>query len=141
MQPGVTRGRVVSYGLSLGSAPAIALAASNPGLRALIVESGFANGQAMLETADPLGFPVTWLVRQPMLNTTKIATVTAPVLIMHGDADVQIPVQQGRDLYAAAHDPKQLRIVPGSGHDDVQRTLGLQAFSALVRSFTNAATP
>lgn len=140
-QPGVTLGRVVSYGLSLGSAPAIALAAANASMRALIVESGFSNGQAMAESADPLGFPVQWLLKQPMLNTTTIATVAAPVLIMHGEDDVQIPVSQGMDLYAAARGTKQLRLVPGAHHDDVQKVLGLSTYGALVRTFTNASTP
>ena len=140
-QPGVTLGRTVDYGYSLGSAPAIALAAATPGLRALIVESGFSNGQAMAETTDPLGFPVEWLLKQPMLNTARIATVQFPVLIMHGDADQQIPTDQGRDLYAAARDPKQLRIVAGAGHDNVLHTMGLAAVSLLLRTFTNAAAP
>jgi hypothetical protein len=76
-----------------------------------------------------------------MLNTERIAKVTAPVLVMHGDADILIPVAQGRELYAAAHEPRQLRIVTGAGHDEVQKVLGLPAFSALVRSFTNAGVP
>ena len=140
-QPAVTLSRVVSYGHSLGSAPAIRLAAATPGLRALIVESGFSNGQAMAESADPLGFPVGWLLREPMLNTTRIATVTAPVLIIHGEDDVQIPVSQGRDLYAAARGTKQLRLVAHAGHEDVQKAMGLSVFSALVRGFTNAGVP
>jgi fermentation-respiration switch protein FrsA (DUF1100 family) len=140
-QPGVTLGRVVSYGHSLGSAPAIALAAATPGLRALVVESGFSSGQAMAQSANPLGIPVTWLLRQPMANTTRIATVSAPVLIIHGSDDVQIPVAQGRALYDAAHDPRRITIVPGAGHSDIPAKLGLQAFAALVRSATNAANP
>ncbi len=140
-QPGVTLGRVVSYGHSLGSDPAIALAAENPGIRALVVESGFATGQAMAQSADPLGFPVTWLMREPMLNTARIATVAAPVLILHGSGDVQIPTEQGRALFAAAHDPKELVIVPGAGHTNVPATMGLEAFRALLRQFTNADTP
>ncbi len=133
--------RIVSYGHSLGSAPAIALAAANPGMRALIVESGFSNGQAMATSADPLGFPVRWLLREPMLNTEKIAAVLMPVLILHGEADIQIPVQQGRDLFAAARDPKQLQVVPRAGHNDVQIALGAAAFRSLIRTFTGADTP
>jgi hypothetical protein len=140
-QPGVTLARVVSYGHSLGSAPAIALAAANPGIRTLVVESGFSNGQAMAETANPLGIPVTWLLRQPMENAARIATVTAPVLILHGEADIQIPAWQARELYAAARGTKELRIEPGAGHEDVQKVIGLAAFRAQMRSFTNASVP
>jgi fermentation-respiration switch protein FrsA (DUF1100 family) len=136
-QPGVTLGRTVSYGHSLGSAPAIGLAAATPGMRALVIESGFSNGQAMAESADPLGFPVRWLLREPMLNTAKIATITAPVLILHGDADIQIPVQQGRDLYAAATStPKKLEIVKGAGHNDVPTKMGFVAYASMLVFFT-----
>ncbi|MGA9838487.1 MAG: alpha/beta hydrolase [Gemmatimonadaceae bacterium] len=140
-QPGVTIGRVVSYGHSLGSDPAIALAAANAGIRALVVESGFSNGQAMAQSADPLGFPVSWLMREPMLNTTRIATVQMPVLILHGSDDLQIPPSQGRALYDAAHEPKAITIVPGAGHETVEQVMGLPAFRALIRQFTNATAP
>jgi fermentation-respiration switch protein FrsA (DUF1100 family) len=140
-QPGVTLGRVVSYGHSLGSAPAITLAAGTAGIRALVIVAGFSTGQAMAETANPLGIPVTWLLREPMRNTTRIATVRAPVFIMHGEADNLIPVAQGRALYAAAKDPRQLRIVAGAGHDDVHKVLGVTTFGTLLRTFTNAAVP
>ena len=140
-QPGASLARVVSYGHSLGSAPAIAVAAANPGIRALIVESGFSSGQDMAQSADPLGFPVTWLLRQPMVNVERIATVQAPVLVLHGEQDVLIPVSQGRALYAAAPDPKQLRIVQGAGHEDVQVRLGVSEFTTIMRTFTNAAAP
>jgi len=140
-QPGVTIGRVVSYGHSLGSAPAIALAAANPGIRTLVIESGFSNGKAMAESANPLGIPATWLLREPMANTSRIAAVTAPVLIMHGAADIQIPVAQARELFAAASGTKELRIEPGAGHEDVQKVIGLVAYRAQMRSFTNAGVP
>jgi fermentation-respiration switch protein FrsA (DUF1100 family) len=140
-QRGVALARVVSYGHSLGSAPAIALAAANPGIRTLIIESGFSTGQAMAETANPLGIPVGWLLREPMLNVARIRTVTAPVLIMHGALDRLIPVEQGRALYTAAPDPKQMEIVPAAGHENLPQVLGLSAYIALVRGFTAADAP
>jgi len=39
-----------------------------------------------------------------------------PLLIVHGDQDGYFPVEHARQLYAAAHDPKELWIVPGYGH-------------------------
>lgn len=117
------------------------LAAANPGIRTLVIESGFSNGNAMAESANPLGIPVRWLLREPMENTKKIAAVTAPVLIMHGEADIQIPVAQARELYAAARGTKELRIEEGAGHEDVQKVIGLVAYRAQMRSFTNAGVP
>jgi pimeloyl-ACP methyl ester carboxylesterase len=39
-----------------------------------------------------------------------------PLLIVHGDRDGYFPVDHARQLYEAAHDPKELWIVPGFGH-------------------------
>jgi pimeloyl-ACP methyl ester carboxylesterase len=39
-----------------------------------------------------------------------------PLLIVHGDQDLFFPVDHAEQLYAAAHDPKELWIVPGFGH-------------------------
>ncbi len=139
-QPGVTLDKLISYGHSLGSAPAIALAAATPGLRALVVESGFSNGQAMAESADPLGIPVTWLLRQPMLNTQHIATVKSAVLVLHGGDDVLIPVAQGVALYEAAKDPKQLRLVAGATHTNIPQVMGA-AYGNVLRTFVTNALP
>ncbi len=46
----------------------------------------------------------------------KIAKITAPVVVLHGDADPLVPVEGGRDI-AATIPGAELRIVPGMGHD------------------------
>ena len=39
-----------------------------------------------------------------------------PLLIVHGDKDEYFPVDHAEQLYDAAHQPKELWIVPGFGH-------------------------
>src|SRR5580704_3463892 len=39
-----------------------------------------------------------------------------PLLIVHGDRDGYFPVDHAEQLYQAAHEPKELWIVPGFGH-------------------------
>jgi pimeloyl-ACP methyl ester carboxylesterase len=39
-----------------------------------------------------------------------------PLLIVHGDRDGYFPVDHAEQLYQAAHEPKELWIVPGLGH-------------------------
>ena len=46
----------------------------------------------------------------------KLAKITAPVLVMHGDADPLVRVEGGRDT-AASIAGAELQIVPGMGHD------------------------
>jgi pimeloyl-ACP methyl ester carboxylesterase len=47
---------------------------------------------------------------------TKLATVTAPTVVVHGEADPLVPVEGGRDT-AASIPGAELRIIPGMGHD------------------------
>jgi pimeloyl-ACP methyl ester carboxylesterase len=44
--------------------------------------------------------------------------VTAPLLVIHGEADGVIPVDMGRAIYMAANAPKQILTFPGAGHSD-----------------------
>jgi pimeloyl-ACP methyl ester carboxylesterase len=46
----------------------------------------------------------------------KLKTITAPTVVIHGDADPLVPVEGGRDT--AANIPgAELIIVPGVGHE------------------------
>jgi pimeloyl-ACP methyl ester carboxylesterase len=56
---------------------------------------------------DPVPVP-------PADAAAKIAPT--PLLIVHGDCDAYFPVDHAEQLYAAAHDPRELWIVPGFGH-------------------------
>lgn len=108
---------VVLYGQSLGTAIAAETATrTKPG--ALILESGFSSASSLAETALP--WLPTWLHglgRNRFESAQKLRTVRVPVLISHGDPDPVIPMSEGRALFAAANEPKQLLIMPGAGHN------------------------
>ena len=46
----------------------------------------------------------------------RLASVTAPTLVIHGDADPLVPVEGGKDTAASIKDA-ELLIIPGMGHD------------------------
>ncbi|HEX5709047.1 MAG TPA: alpha/beta hydrolase [Pyrinomonadaceae bacterium] len=126
----VTRSRgarpetVVLYGQSLGTAAATDVA-SRRTCGALVLESGLSSASDM--AARILPFAPRWthrLGRNRLDSARKLATVNCPVLIAHGERDETIPVEQGRALYAAAREPKRLRIVAGAGHNDLVATAG-----------------
>ena len=49
-----------------------------------------------------------------------VASVTAPLLVLHGIEDQVIPVEQGRAVYGAAGSTdKRILTLPGVGHQDV----------------------
>jgi fermentation-respiration switch protein FrsA (DUF1100 family) len=63
----------------------------------------------------------------------RIAKVTAPILIMHGERDDVIPIAFGERLYNLAKSPKRFMRIAGGGHSD------LGGFGALdaVKTFLN----
>ena len=138
--PGVTTSTLVLYGHSLGGVPTTELAAtigraSGP-LRAVVLESSFASGEAMAQSATILDIPGQWLIDGKFDNVGKLPDIHAPILILAGSDDIQIPRAQTDALYAHANDPKQLRIVAGAVHDDIPARLGVAAYTALLQALT-----
>ncbi len=50
-----------------------------------------------------------------------IGSMRCPVLVLAGTADHHTTEAQTRALFAAANEPKELWLVPGASHDDLQR--------------------
>jgi alpha-beta hydrolase superfamily lysophospholipase len=51
------------------------------------------------------------------LDVPKAARkITCPALVVHGDKDDTVPVEEGRELFAALAGPKRLCIIEGSDH-------------------------
>jgi hypothetical protein len=110
----------VLMGRSLGSACAIHLAHTHQAeYAALIIESGFAGIGPLLAR---LGLPVGLLGFQtdPVGNETKIAQISLPLLVIHGNEDTLIPVDNGLRLYVTS--PAQIKTlarIEGAGHNDL----------------------
>jgi fermentation-respiration switch protein FrsA (DUF1100 family) len=114
---GVEPARLVLYGQSLGTTAMVDLAARRP-MGALVVESGLSSASAMADAVMPwLPRPFHWFGRNSFASAAKLPRVACPVLIAHGDPDLIVPVAQSRALYAAAHEPKRLLILPGASHN------------------------
>ncbi len=109
-------------GRSLGSIPVIELAFNYQGeIQGLIVESGTANNFRRL--LNYLGIPEKEAILSEesfFLNKVKIRQVHKPTLIIHGEYDQIISVNEGEELYqnSGAQD-KRVLIIPGADHNDV----------------------
>lgn len=129
--------KLVLYGQSLGTTAAAELAAKRP-CGALVLESGLSSAADMARVILPwLPRGVARLTRNKFDSVSKLPRVRCPVLVAHGERDEVIPVEQGRALYAAAPEPKQLRVVPGAGHNDLHAAGGpayLDAVADFIRS-------
>jgi pimeloyl-ACP methyl ester carboxylesterase len=124
---GLNRERLFVMGRSLGSAAAIEIAAhAGAGIAGLIIESGFAYTLSLLTTLGlRLELPETGpgapeRAKIGFGSLDKIAQVRVPTLIIHGEADWLIPVENGHTLYercGAAN--KRLLTIPHAGHNDL----------------------
>mmetsp|Transcript_167962 Transcript_167962/g.534194 ORF Transcript_167962/g.534194 Transcript_167962/m.534194 type:complete len:153 (+) Transcript_167962:648-1106(+) len=45
-----------------------------------------------------------------------VETPACPLLVIHGDADSNVPIENGKALFQSAADPKQLLIIPKGNH-------------------------
>lgn len=108
--------QVVLYGQSLGTTAAVDVA-SRKETSAIILESGLSSASSMAEKMLPwLPRLLHGLGRNRFESARKLAEVHCPSLITHGDPDPTIPTEQGRELFAAANEPKKLMVIPGAGH-------------------------
>ncbi len=119
---GVDDEDIVVIGKSLGGAVACGICGGLP-LRGLVLESTFTSLLAVARNLFPFQHPDQ--PRPESYNSqSKLRDIHCPVLVIHGDADMLIPVREGMALYAAANSPKELYVVEGAGHNDVSLVAG-----------------
>lgn len=112
---GVEPDRIVLVGESLGTGPAVQLAAANP-VGALVLEAPYSAAVDIARAAYPW-LPVGVLMKDQFRSRDHIGAVRAPILILHGEADRVIPPGFGRRLFDAARDPKTFLSLGPVGHE------------------------
>lgn len=119
---GVGSERIVLYGESLGSGVAVRIAteqaaAARP-VVAIVLEAPFTSVGDVAAYYYPF-IPVRWLLKDTFDSAAIIATVDAPILVVHGEQDEVIPFIFGKRLFEAALQPKQAYWVREAGHNDL----------------------
>jgi len=128
-------GPLAVMGRSLGSAPALELAANRAkDLHGVIIESGFARIVPLLRLcgipAQQLGVTEEWGPR----NLEKMKRVELPLLILHAENDQIIPIKDAELLHEAAQDPDRVFIrIAHAGHNDIQMRAGAAYFEHIGR--------
>lgn len=129
-RPEIDAARIGAYGRSIGSVPAIFVAANRP-LRALVLDSPFTSGRDMARRHYRI-FP-RFLIRLEMNNLARIRALDIPVLIFHGTADFIIPFNMGKTL--AQSTPRgEFVAIEGAGHNDTY-ILGGSAYRTRMHEF------
>ena len=123
---------VFLVGESLGAAVALQTAAVEPRVRGVVAAASFADlrsviadrtpcfvddetrDAALLEAAAEGGFRV-----DDISVVRAAASITVPVLLVHGSDDTYIPMRHSLRIYEALTSPKRLLRLEGVGHTDV----------------------
>jgi len=153
-RPGIGDQPVAALGCSLGTGVALGLAARTDDLRALILDSPWAEFVSSQESQAELGgrgwhnrIPFFWhLLRwwasvafqldvdqtEPMKLLAETGRV--PLFLIHRTEDPVLHAREAERLYAHASGPKQIWLVPGRGHCDA-RYAAEPEFPEQVRAF------
>jgi pimeloyl-ACP methyl ester carboxylesterase len=130
-------GRIGVDGLSLGGA-SVLLRREHSGFDAIVVEEVFPDIHRAILNRLTDRFGILGYALEPMLEAqlvvrlhewpselapiNEIAKVGAPILVIGGELDHLTPAEETREIFARAAEPKELWIVPGSGHADFLQT-------------------
>jgi alpha-beta hydrolase superfamily lysophospholipase len=104
------------FGHSLGGAIAIDLASKVKDERGVIVEGTFTSMADLVSTMKWGWLPIGPLITQRFDSMQKVASLGAPLLVVHGEDDNLIKVELGRKLYEAAQVRKRFLLVEGGSH-------------------------
>jgi uncharacterized protein len=123
--------QIASFGESLGTYPAVALACERP-VAGVLLNAPFASLRRLwlLHPPPPGGF----LSSAPFDSAALIGRIKAPLMVIEGAADPVVPLAEAERLFAAAPEPKTMIVVPGAGHVQAyQGTARARALAALFR--------
>jgi len=136
-RPDVDPERIIVFGQSLGASLAVHYVAHSKyraSVRAVVLDSPFSDYR-LIAREKLAGFfltwPFQWLPSMTVENGySPAASIKAlspiPVLFIHGDQDLVVPLHHSQRLYESAGQPKQLWVVPDTGHIQAVRSKGMR---------------
>ncbi len=84
---------------------------------------------------EPSGRRKSWVKSLAGLDLYKeVKKISAPVLIVHGDADETVPVAQSKKLFDSLQSEKRLEIIKGQGHR-FGKSVNLEKTNELIADF------
>jgi len=119
-------------GRSMGSICALEIADRHPDkIKGLVVESGFASVTRLIKH---LGLPARGIDLEPLEQErmNRIRKISVPTLIIHGEWDNLVPLQEAKDLFATlGAAQKKLVIIPRADHNNIMFAGPDQYFEAI----------
>lgn len=136
-RPEVNPAQVALLGHSVGAAASLLVAARRPEVAAVVSLAAFAHPVTLMRRqmrAHHIPYiPVGWWVLQVIQRTigarygdiapvNTIRRVRCPVLLVHGEEDLAVPVADAECIHAnRPGEHVRLRLLSGTGHDSVER--------------------
>jgi len=121
---------IVLFGTSLGAAVALQEAALDARAAAVVAVETFSDLRTVASERAPFFFTAGAIRKAFELAEAQgrfevdavspmaaAARISVPVLLVHGDADVETPPAHSQRVYAALKGPRRLILVPGAGHN------------------------
>lgn len=135
---GVSNQKVIVYGYSLGTVPAVEVAANyedfKPGK--LVLESPLASAQNFAEESTIINLSSSFLSTLQFDNVEKIKNVAQPFLWMHGKADDYISISNGELVYENYGGIQGTAIrIDGANHGNVPLIIGFENYNNLLVEF------
>lgn len=125
-------------GRSMGSISALELGYHySDQIQGLIIESGFASVTRLIKH---LGLPSRGIALEPIENErlAMLRKISLPSLIIHGEFDNLVPLQEARDLWTyLGAAKKELVIIPQADHNSVM-FLGAEHYFGAIQKFIKA---
>ena len=122
--------KLIYFGESLGSGVAVQMATERPpGL--LVLQASYTSLETRAAELYPFVIGVRHLVRDKYNSLSKIGSIEAPLLMLHGAKDAIIPLRHGEALFAWANQPKTMVVYQEVRHDDYS---GEQILTPLVKA-------
>lgn len=128
-------GKLLVMGRSLGSAPAIELAATYPEqVKGLVLDSTFAFTLPVLKAVGVDVDAAELTENDGFHNIEKIRTISLPTYMIHGQVDEIIELDNAAALQMECTAlQKQFQAVPGAGHNTIMNVAGNMYFEVLKR--------
>lgn len=147
VQPGVDPARIGAFGFSMGGHTLTQVAAQDPRLRAVALAGTppdplvhldweYRHWGALRRWPARLALVVSGMKTDEQVPEREIAKIAPrPLLLVAGKDDELVPVWMAERLFAAAHEPKRLLVVPKAGHGGYAEASPVEYSQELVRFF------
>jgi fermentation-respiration switch protein FrsA (DUF1100 family) len=116
---GAERRQTLFFGVSMGAAVAVRLAAESWSPLGMALVAPFASLRDMGKLLHPTLTLSGRLVGKRYDSASLVDRIGCPLLILHGTDDEMVPIWQGRKLFDAAREPKQLVTIDSATHMDL----------------------